>query len=810
MKHNTPDKHRTSMQQIPTIMYKLPSQVYILTICIYILLSAIALPFQHLAIGQVQELTEEQQADVDIWIATLEKAPGGPQTRDTAAKRLVDSGWPEVYTKLGGYLLQADKPEVIAAICRAIQENSQPPMQLQQPLLDALLSAPTGTIPILCGALTAYSAGEVIPLLNELINVEDRNMGERVALINSLGQFIEVEAVDALIPWLQTDKPQPLRQAAQKALENITGLTTNSDSLETWQVWWSQNRSSDREGLFTGSIRRFKERLTALQRQVSKLERDRETLLNELLASYERQYWLTASDARFRLLIEFLKHDSRVEVCLLGLRLVEKVISNGENVPENVTVAVAALINHPDSQVRATAIRRLGLIDDNRAADLIAPLLETETDTAVREAMISVLCQHPVNQTIPVLIGFINEGMDNSLIARALVTAYRADMAKIKTMNAAAEKVAAGYHDDISKISPDEVELLACSDIEAAQQIIERCLAGELGENTDHIEYAARGLAYSGFFSEQLYAAAGQPEVYPWVVQSLVNQGGLAALKTLLEIGSPDNAAKSEAISRIISTLIPDDWLAADDLLITRNYITLNDRIGWLARIGGIDDRVNNNNINPNNQNITNANGNSNGSENHTANTNGQVVDGLVKRAICLRLASLYLQVKNPVQALATLKSAPASDTDKELFTHLNAVSRIALGEFEQVNNNTSDNNAASSDNTMIVDYWIEALEIVLTGETVNLDLAGQIINRIDQQFGSPLPAEILQIKYSELVLLHQSLLAVATVEQENEVASAENDNVESSEDTTNNKGVDEPDKIETSGTDDGNGGGGG
>jgi len=675
-------------------------------------------------------LTEKQQEDLVLWKAAVIQSPGGPETRETAVKRLYESGWPEAYAFLDECLQHPEETNILEVVCEAIRKNGIPPYQLRDSLLDALAAADVVTIPTLVETLVSYPVGDVLPRLIALIGQSDRPIDEQVAIVHAMSQFVEVETVDALIDRLNVEQREPIRQAVLEALKAITGAANNGDSATVWNLWWEQNRSRGREWLLENALRREKVRASELRRNSEALDQELGGLLDELITAHERVYWLTKVDDRPALLQLYLNLNSRIEVRLLGFQLVEKAISNAESIQPETVAVVIEQADDSNRLIRLAAYRLLGLLDGERAVELAVNAFPQERNSEVRQIMISLMEQYPTTVVISLLIPSLDVPTEKDVAVAAMVSTCRAVAVETAIVNEAVGRILSNHGDVTqSTFNPNEIELFAWSTNETTQGIVRGVLEDTQAES-GLVAAAAQGLAQSAHLQDTLTSASARSEVYPWVVELVTKQGGIESLKTILNLPAPNEDVYRQAVIGMMTSLPPTNWLEADDLVAGVDVFSLTDRIEHLSGVLAI-------------------NGETNGGS-HMA----ESLDGLTRRALCLRLAELHLLDNQPTATLTALEAAPAAETDQDQFNHLRAIAHIALGQLDQ---------------TELIEVadaadWIEAIKISMNVEPVDFSVTRHLIEGVRQRFGDPLA----DAKHEEtLVALIQQLSELSSVDAE-------------------------------------------
>ncbi|MBL1217116.1 MAG: HEAT repeat domain-containing protein [Planctomycetes bacterium] len=699
------------------------------------------------AVEATPDLTDEQRADLELWTSALNQSPGGPQTRETAARRLVDSGWPQAHAVLIQQLTapQPAAPDVIVAICRAVSESRNPPDIMLAPMLDAVGTIhgdDPAVIAALAQALTVYPHDEVLPTLiaRALATgaAADADMGARLSAIAALGKFAEIDAVDGLIGCLHAAQPESVRLAANQALRELTGLAVDGNwSVKEWSQWWATRRDFGREGLLTNAVKELRSRLADFVSRVQALERDQQQLLSELVTSLERQYWLNPTADRPALLVQLLASGSRRQVRLLGLRLVERAVSNAEAVPLPVIDAVAAMAEDSDTQLRAGALRRLALIDSARASALVAQRFGQERDVAVLQAMLSVLTAQPEASAVPGIVTLITDGGPalHEQACQSLIAAARSNVAERETLRQVADILAdRALVEEMGSLSdhiqPIDVELLCWTrgSHEMAAVIIRQILTGQVELPEAYLLAAARGTSQAdGSLTGELIAAAANPQVFPWAVAAIQKRDGvtIVGLQSLIAMPCPGPTRRLEALNRMVTDLPIERWIEADDCVAGLAYIGLSQRIEWLARVLNVGE------------------GTSNGS---TTGTNGS--SGQSKRAVCLRLAELHLENCDPASAFLALQAAPAGDSDQARVTSVSQVAQLMQGNLP----------AAAQPNEPLqipIPVWIEAIERLLDcddGSPESDQRLTLLSTALMQRAELPLDDDQLQHRYDRLV----------------------------------------------------------
>ena len=695
--------------------------------------------------SETPSLTVEQQADFALWKSAMTESTDAVARRRAAGK-LLASGWKESLDLLSSLLKMENQPEVVTAIADAVSEASDPPSEMLVSLMGAYERSTDAVRESLEIALTQYPPEVAIPEISTVVHDKKIAVADRVALIALLSRFVEVETVDALIPCLDKDEPAPVREAAGNALAIITGVDIGESRLR-WEDWWQRHRIAGREGLLAANIERLQEELKDVRKRDRQYRDERAALIGSLVHWIEQAYALEPKDHRPGMLVALLGDDWQ-EIRLLGLRLIEQAMSNGEPMPAEVTDAVAGCVDDSSAEVRSGAIRQLIFLDGVRAGALAAKRLDNENDLTVRLALEAALTRYPSKDGEAVLFKrFVDSpgrvGLENDerkAIAGALSAAFRASfvpgmdernqlagiiLSDVKELNN--ENI---LQKIINTLSNEEVGLLAWSVAPEARQVRNIILTGEIAgeapvpsEELQSRQLAvARELAASGLDDVALYNKAGDSAIHAIAFGVLKSRKGLlnALGEVLGDFPEPDEKTRQADISEIMAALPIKDWVAADDKLAASNDASLDQRAAWLRRVLSVNVAESTGNTTPSESTKTDTNipntestENNNGvvNQDNEGNNPAETEDGMIRRQVCIRLAEVELLLGQPAEALIALKAAPASQTDQDHAQHLRAVAMIASGE-------SGDGLPAGADQDVSV--WLEALTVMERMTTKN------------------------------------------------------------------------------------------
>ena len=654
---------------------------------LHLLLTTLFAAFAALAASRpaAAQLTETQQADLQVWRTVLGDSPGDLSVQRTAARRLLDSGWDESIAVLRESLGDFRHPELVSLICGAIRDMDAPPDRLFEGLVDRLVAAPPELLADLADAIGSYPPN-VLAYLIERLNQQDRPGPEKIALIAALSRFTEVEVVDQLINLLESDVDVSVRAAALAALVSVTGADYG-DSMTRWQSWWRNNRNQGRDGLIRRKLRRLERERSETTLRLQTLQRDVAALTNDLIAAVTRNYTLTDPEQRNALLLTLLEN-SRVPVRGLGLDLVEQRVLNAESLPPDLSSVLERMVADPAPALRPLAVKRLALVDAGRAAALVGPMLATAEGPEMEAAILTVLGQTASPAAVPALVERFLRPERPKGAAAALLTATLGGLVPLGDLNQVAARLSA---QGATSLGAAEAELLAWCPMPVAAETLTTILQSP-DVAADRKTAAARGLAASGLHRDVLVANSAEAGVYPFALRAVAKGGDLAALRLILGWPVLDGDRFGEAIAQILSALPPSEWLEADDLLAAQENVDVQRRVHSLSRILTLPGQ--------------------------SADNGEAPLAPVLRRAACLRLAELHWRRADPEAMLTAIQAAPPGESDANSEARWRTVALVALERFEAANAERGSD-------------WVEGLDLVLRQKTTDVERADRIARMI-------------------------------------------------------------------------------
>lgn len=310
---------------------------------------------------------------------SLIEGQNSPQARRTGATELLRQQWPEVSPNIVRILSGPNKPariavaEALAALPQAFHAD------FLEPLLAMLADTQPQARSAAQSALAVCNDQRLIPRLRSAVLGDGPPPLPPTAALDTLGQMTSRDAVAVLVDALAN---APLRSAALNALEHATALEFKADA-DAARAWWDGTREISDQRWQAMQI----ERLARRNRTLAQRLRDVETRLSATL----RERYVRAAEKEHAALLTAFLSDPSTSVRLMGLELMQAEVVGGKTIGPDAAARTRALLNAPETSVRAAAVRTVaGLRDSADAPRLIAALSSERADT-VRRALVNAL-----------------------------------------------------------------------------------------------------------------------------------------------------------------------------------------------------------------------------------------------------------------------------------------------------------------------------------------------------------------------------------------------------------------------------------
>lgn len=358
--------------------------------------AAPAKPTSALATQPARLSAEDQRRFRDL--VDLLKEQNTPKARRTGARELLQRGWPQAVEVLFEVLGNEKDPMAQMAVIDVIAESAKPSARFIDPLVRLLDSKDEKIRDVAADALARYDKGGVVEGLSRLA----RGGGDpppgsamRVAAIRALSQFSDRrEAMEALMTLLEDPNPD-VRVKATQAIGDAAGVDFGTD-IQAIHKWWKVDRERS-------DLLRSRDRYLVKIRQNRSVRMELERVRNVLVATLRKLYLRMPDAQKTNTLMDYLE-DTMADVRLLGLELVNALVTDRKAVPEAVLNRIRLMVADHDPKVRRESA--LTLRDFHNAADakLILAQYELETDGTVRAAMLNALGRLGAPEAIRVII----------------------------------------------------------------------------------------------------------------------------------------------------------------------------------------------------------------------------------------------------------------------------------------------------------------------------------------------------------------------------------------------------------------------
>lgn len=227
-----------------------------------------------------------------------------------------------------------------------------------------------------------------------------RNTNTRAAVIRAMGRLIDKRTAGFLVTVLTREMENSLvRDAAARALEEMTGLRFGNDA-QLWSQWWQTSKDKSDLDWATDLLYKYSVRTGEGWRR---LEETREFATRLMRGEYENPQ--TAESERVKKLIGYL--GSNVEdVRLAAVQIIyEEALSfGGTRIAPEVLETLRKMVGDSSTDVRMRVARALTTANDPGAVDALLAQLSQEKDPGVQAAILSALGPSRDLRSVPELL----------------------------------------------------------------------------------------------------------------------------------------------------------------------------------------------------------------------------------------------------------------------------------------------------------------------------------------------------------------------------------------------------------------------
>jgi len=307
--------------------------------------------------------------------------PNSLKARRIGARRLLDMPGSAGIAGLRQLLEGQPEPAAVQAVALAVLDTAKPPLELGESLLKWLAAQEPAVRDAVVAALVAYRGTPLVEKLRRVAAQQALPQHQRLAAVAVLARMADKQAMAALVDLLGVPDEQ-VRQAAHDALAQIAKIDFGSD-LAAWRRWWQANK--DRQ-----PVEWLAELNESLTKQNRRLTEQLRTLTARLVKALREVYHAAPEADRAAKLIAYLG-DPIPEVRLLGIELVNGLITDGKAVSPEAASQLRRLLDDPDSRVRLQTVQVIRDLRHRDDAKLLLGRFERETDPAVRRAIVKAL-----------------------------------------------------------------------------------------------------------------------------------------------------------------------------------------------------------------------------------------------------------------------------------------------------------------------------------------------------------------------------------------------------------------------------------
>lgn len=304
-----------------------------------------------------------------------------PATRVVGARELLNLPSPAAWDRVAAILKSSSDPAAQLAICQALASGAARRTVLIDPLLDLLGTKPPALSQAAAVALCRFKEESVIDRLSELASDSAHPEPMRIAAIRALGSMgDEKHAVARLVPLLD-DSSREIVIVALDAIDDNSDIDLTD--VDAAKRWWEDNRDLDQ-------LAWLQRRNEQLRTRIQRLDVSNDELTTRLLNATRAAYRIAPETERDKLLLDLLL-DPLASVRLLGVDLVNAIITDRKTVPREVAARLATMVDDPNPNVRRQTAGVLGDLRDKALVPRLTSVLAKETDSRVRAAIVGAL-----------------------------------------------------------------------------------------------------------------------------------------------------------------------------------------------------------------------------------------------------------------------------------------------------------------------------------------------------------------------------------------------------------------------------------
>ncbi len=516
--------------------------------------------------------------DIGFLKEVLLNPSNSAEIRKIAAVKLLDKSSPVALAALQDSF--KGDASLMSPVLAAMSENRKWPAEMLSTLVKASSSVPKDVWPALAQAIVGYEDAGREALMAAIAD-HQLAAADRLGPIAVLSSFHQRPAANALVELLNApNEPREIQVAAMEALERMTGMPYGTN-VGAWLRWWDQAKDQPSGDWLQNMVYLLSTQNTRLEAEVESLRQEVAKSGSRLTELYGEFFLSLPASARLDRLPRLLSDDVAV-VRLFALGQIDRMLRNGERVPDTLQQKVLERLGDTNAQARIRVARLLDDLGYPEASERIAKAMLTEKDPEVQSAYFGVLANRPSADAVDAVL----RGLKEPRIADAAATAAE------KLLQAGVIPA-----DLLDSLTDAARAAAAPSRSEAVWRLLVR--VGDENDVTRAIQMLddkddklragiAAGLRARGML-DPLRARSGDPAIYPALIGALTDAPGtLSLFQEVAQLDPPavQQEAWQAAIIKVADQLAPADVMKADDMLESIPYSSSKLRIAILEPFG--------------------------------------------------------------------------------------------------------------------------------------------------------------------------------------------------------------------------------
>lgn len=514
---------------------------------------------------------------VQIDLSLLRNIAVDPVDRRTAAVNILQSG-PAGVQILLQEMQSTTQTSTKLAIAEALRVGDAPPPEsMVSVLMDHLPRAEPSLQNAVAASLAKTQDVRLARTLTRQATDPNAPIAQRRGAILFLAYRKDRDSAAALMTLIEPRQPQAVRDAAFAALRQMTGLYDLESNADLWKRWWAArgDMPGDR---WPGELM---DNFSQLMENVARRAARTPPLEQRLISYMEQVYRLSPVEERNTLLTDYLR-DPLDSVRQMGVRLVERRLTNGQLPDPDLRTALRQRLSDSVPKIRERAASFLRFANDEQAAALVSATLAagSEREPEVLNAFLRLIARFPSSQAVPPALELLADPAVAGEAAGALAAAQRQGLLDLVQKQAALQ----GLREALQQArlpQPPMIQLLA---LIGSDEDWARILSWLDHADGGVKEAAAAAWAASDRPLVELARRCGDPVIQPIAIQAAMQRGDDARtfMHMLDHRPQPDAAIElwKRAVVAMASRVPPASVLEVDRRLAALNEsLTLREQV---------------------------------------------------------------------------------------------------------------------------------------------------------------------------------------------------------------------------------------